>query len=544
LLAGEVGATSPWDMTWGDLGDGTYRNPVLNGDFADSDIECVGDTWYLIASTNHLVPGMTVLESRDLVNWRYGGHVWPTLSWKSTYDWRAMNGYRFGTWAGDLSFNRGTWYCYMIDPTHGLIVSTAPHPTGPWSEPVTMLAREKWTDPAAFWDEATGQGYLICNWGEDPAGKKGQWDQKIFKLSADGTKLLDEGVTVYTGPRSEAAKIYRIEGRWYILAIDWIGNDRKQIALRSTSDSIYGPYERKLVFERGNGFTHSTCQGSLVQTPDGEWWFMHQLVQNGSPNFHGRPQALQPVRWVDGWPQIGADVDGDGVGEPLWTHEKPPVLGTAPWNADEWQLATSDGFEAPALGRQWLWNHNPRSDRWSLTARPGWMTLVAGRPMGVGGFWGAANTLSQRILGTGRGDVTTCFDLAGMQPGQRAGLVHFSARYALVGVSVASDGTRYVLYRTNGKETTGPVLTGSRFWVRSTWLRDEAKFDFSLDGTTWQSGAPAFKLNAGHWRGDCIGVCTWNEQTDDAASAGTLAIDFFNYHFAPVFDGPAIPSAR
>jgi hypothetical protein len=172
------------------------------------------------------------------------------------------------------------------------------------------------------------------------------------------------------------------------------------------------------------------------------------------------------------------------------------------------------------------------------------MTLVAGRPMGVGGFWGAANTLSQRILGTGRGDVTTCFDLAGMQPGQRAGLVHFSARYALVGVSVASDGTRYVLYRTNGKETTGPVLTGSRFWVRSTWLRDEAKFDFSLDGTTWQSGAPAFKLNAGHWRGDCIGVCTWNEQTDDAASAGTLAIDFFNYHFAPVFDGPAIPSAR
>ena len=30
--------------TWGDQGDGTYRNPILNADYPDVDIERVGET--------------------------------------------------------------------------------------------------------------------------------------------------------------------------------------------------------------------------------------------------------------------------------------------------------------------------------------------------------------------------------------------------------------------------------------------------------------------------------------------------------------------
>ena len=39
--------------SWGDQGDRTYKNPMLNADYPDVDIEQVGDTYYMITSTNH-----------------------------------------------------------------------------------------------------------------------------------------------------------------------------------------------------------------------------------------------------------------------------------------------------------------------------------------------------------------------------------------------------------------------------------------------------------------------------------------------------------
>ena len=58
----------------GDQGDGTYLNPILPGDFSDPDVIRVGDRCYLITSTFQYSPGMAVMESKDLVNWRYLGH--------------------------------------------------------------------------------------------------------------------------------------------------------------------------------------------------------------------------------------------------------------------------------------------------------------------------------------------------------------------------------------------------------------------------------------------------------------------------------------
>ena len=55
--------------SWGDQGDGTYKNPVLNADYPDVDIEQFGDTYYMISSKQHMSPGMVILESKDMVNW-------------------------------------------------------------------------------------------------------------------------------------------------------------------------------------------------------------------------------------------------------------------------------------------------------------------------------------------------------------------------------------------------------------------------------------------------------------------------------------------
>ena len=87
---------------------------------------------------------------------------------------------------------------------------------------------------------------------------------------------------------------------------------RWQTVLRSKS--IYGPYEGRRVLEQGVTDVNGPHQGALVDTPDGEWWFYH--FQSMDPQ--GRVLHLQPVRWMpDGFPMIGQDLDGNGVGEPM-----------------------------------------------------------------------------------------------------------------------------------------------------------------------------------------------------------------------------------
>jgi len=535
-LNAAVGATALAQQigSWGDQGDGTYRNPILNADYPDVDVEQRGDTYYMISSKQHMAPGMVILESKDMVNWTTLGHVWPRLSWDPKYDGEKMAGYSFGVWAGDLAYHDGRWYCYQIDTTNGLYMSSAEDILGPWTQPHLMLARTRWTDPAVFWDDEAHQAYLIGNYGN----VKGKGNElRLFKMSPDGRELLDDGVPIHYGTGAEAAKIYRHDGRWYIFFAQWFRpdprrpkdpnastGDRKQMVMRSKTDSIYGPYETRVVYERGNGVIRSSSQGALMQAPDGSWWYTHQLIQNIPTPFQGRPQMLQPVKWVDGWPEIGRDADGDGIGEPVLRHKK-PISGfplTAP--------PTDDAFAGRSLGHQWEWNHNPRDTHWSLTERPGWLRLKASVPVGKGGFWNACNTLSQRLMGTTTGEATATFDLAGMEPGQRAGFVRFGGVYHLLGVHVEADGARRLFFSDNGKAKPGPRLASDLLWIRTTNEGNQARFLWSTDGTTFTAFGPTFTVKFGRWTGDRLGFFCWNDRRE----AGHIDIDWFRYDY----DGP------
>ncbi|NND08302.1 MAG: glycosyl hydrolase 43 family protein [Saprospiraceae bacterium] len=542
--------------TWGDQGDGTYINPVLNADYPDVDIEQLGDTYYMISSKQHMSPGMVILESKDMVNWRSIGHVWDSLSWGPEYQWDRMNGYSFGVWAGDLAYHEGTWFCYQIDFNHGLYVSTAPDIRGPWSAPHHMLSSDQvLDDPGVFWDEETHQAYLICN----TAGKQKSAtntvpgnENRIYKMSWDGKQLLDAGQLVYTGLGAEAAKIYRIDSTWYIFMAEWFlddpngstkipspENDRKQIVLRSDK-SIYGPYEKKVVLERGNGFSRSCSQGGLMQAPDGSWWYMHQLIQNTDFPFQGRPQCLEPVSWKNGWPIIGVDVDGDDIGEPV-RQSKKPILGqpvAAP--------ASDDDFGTESLGVQWEWNHNPKRSNWSLTDRPGWLRLKAGMPLQIGAqfgprsnqwtnakgsqtlFWRVYNTLSQRIMGTTRGVAKAKFDVSNMSAGQRAGFVRFGGVYHLIGVIQDDHGQRNLFFMDKlGNETMGPAISSTALFIRTNNRHNQAFFEYSFDDQKYQRFGPNFTIEFGNWTGDRLGFFTWNDKEEK----GQIDVDWFKYDY-------------
>jgi hypothetical protein len=60
---------------WGDQKNGTYRNPVLPGDYRDLDCIRVGSDCYANSSPFQYSPGRVVLRSKDPVTWRIIGHV-------------------------------------------------------------------------------------------------------------------------------------------------------------------------------------------------------------------------------------------------------------------------------------------------------------------------------------------------------------------------------------------------------------------------------------------------------------------------------------
>jgi len=525
--------------SWGDQGDETYVNPILNGDYPDVDIEQVGDTYTMITSTNHYAPGMTLLESKDIVNWRLIGHVFDTLTWEPTYNYDSMSGYRKGVWAGDIVHHEGKWYCYFIDTGSGLYMSSADHIEGPWTEAKLMLKKTGWTDPAAYWDEEEGQAYLICNFGrENPAEKVNT--QRLFKMSWDGQKLLDDGEVVYKGEGAEAAKIYKINGEYYIFLAQWIEGDRKQLVLRGKT--VYGPFEKRIVMEKAEGALRSVSQGALVQAVDGSWWLTHQLVQqrgkmtghfagpSTESSFEGRSQWLVPVTWKDGWPVVGEDPDGNGIGNTV-TRGNKPIQGF-PIDAPQ----TDDEFDSRELGPQWEWNHNPRDTRWSLTERPGWLRLKANVPVGKGGFWNASNTISQRLMGTGKGCITSKVDISQMKPGQQAGMVRHSGRYVLLGVSVGKRGIKKLVFNNNGKVTPGPVIKSGVIWFRTHNDGEQAFYEYSLDGENFEWFGPEFTITFGRWRGDRPGFYCWNNDK----AAGHIDIDFFLYEY----DGPKPMSSQ
>jgi beta-xylosidase len=289
-------------------------------------------------------------------------------------------------------------------------------------------------------------------------------------------------------------------------------------------------------------------QGGLVQTPGGDWWFItHQgRGENGEDYLHarrgdadanlprpmdltgtydGRPANLLPVKWVAGWPIPGA-IDKNGAGNITWTVEKP--VNGFPIQVPQ----SSDEFTALQLGPQWEWNYQPRQEKWSLTARPGWLRLHAFRPLRPDDFFKAGNTLTQRILGTGRGEVLAKLDVTGMADGQTAGMCIFWKEFCTFGV-VQQNGVRNIELNNNGTRTKGAQLKSgqTKVWVKAI-ITDQGRSNFawSLDGNEFTPIGDDFKFGWGNYRGTRLGICSYNNE----AEAGFVDVDFFHYRY----DGP------
>ena len=486
---------------WGDTGDGYYVNPVLVADYSDPDVIRYGDKYYMVASDFHFM-GMQVLESDDLVNWRIISQIYDRLDLPG---WETMEHYSGGSWAPSIRWHDGKFYVYFCTPDEGLFMSQADSPEGPWSPLHTVKAIARWEDPCPFWDE-DGNAYLGHS-------LKGAGPIIIHRMSPDGKELLDDGVTVYEGITAEGTKIHKWNG-WYYLSIPEGGvRNGWQTVLRSKS--IYGPYDRKVVLETGSTSVNGPHQGAIVDTPYGEWWFVH-FQQLGAL---GRVVHLQPIHWEDGWPVMGEDYDGNGQGEPVSRWKKPV---TAKKSIRRELPASSDKFNGTQLGLQWQFNHNPVDGAWSLTG-----DALAIDALKADSFAHARNTLSQKLMGF-KGSYTVCLDMSLFAEGQKAGLACMGKENYCIGVRQGTAG-RELYFEKDGEILATERIDASKLWLRLSFdaedFKDSFAFSYSLGGRRFIPFGEAFTAQFGFWKGARPALFSYNELADGGTA---LFRDFRN----------------
>ncbi len=533
LPAAEAETPAP---RWGDMGDGTYRNPILWMDYNNPCVIRAGDTFYLTSATHHFM-GMPILKSRDLVNWTHAGRIYERLGGLHEDFQHPGKAYSAGSQDGEIGFHNGTYFLYNWSTKYGGFYATAPSPEGPWTEPkpLTSESREKLEDPCPFWDD-DGKGYLLLVGNPGPL--------RIFPLNEKGDGITGEGTVLISDIPPKGPQIFKRDGYYYLL-VARTGPHKAQFAYRSKN--LFGPYEGRMIFE-GKAFGIQAAQGSMVHVQGDEWAFLHHDYDMSS--VYGRRIYLQPAGWgKDGWPWIGVDPDGDGVGEPVGIRSahKKPTLPADPINAAD----PSDEFDAPHLGGQWAWNHDPIERLWSLTERPGWLRLKA-RPLNREGgrsqyppvevpfredhLLFAYNTPVQRLAGES-GTVDVLMDTAGMADGQRAGLCTMIDDYTWIGV--AKDGGKKTIRFAKGDPkgpggtVDGPELTQDLIWLRLEHQAAKGTLSYSLDGRTFTPlGDRDYAYSSFWYEGTKAGVFSYNLST--SPEQGRADFDFVRQQH----DGP------
>jgi beta-xylosidase len=501
--------TAQQPLAWGDQHNGTYKNPVLNADYSDPDVIRVGDRYYMVASDFHFM-GMQVLESHDLVNWQVVSQVFDRMDYPG---WNSNAHYGGGSWAPAIRWHDGLFYVYFCTPDEGLFMSTASEASGPWSPLHCLRQVEKWEDPCPFWDE-DGQAYLgRSQYGAGPI--------IIHRMSADGRQLLDDGVTVYTGPVAEGTKIMKRDGYYYLIIPEGGVCCGWQTVLRSRS--IYGPYEKRVVLEQGSTDVNGPHQGALLDTPDGTWWFLH--FQETHPR--GRVVHLQPARWHNGWPMIGVDIDGNGIGEPVAVWMNPiasagmySTVFSGNFNSDSLYWV---GQHQRALAPQWQWCHNPVDSAWTLSEHRGFLTLYA---LPADSLKTCRNMLTQKTVGYSS-LATTTIDCSKLKEGDHAGLLCTGKRFMAVGVC-RMDGKNSFFLEGDGQCTVLSPCRSNTVSLRVSIDSENNSHQFyvSTDGRSFIPVGQPFPLRMGYWKGSRTGIFCY---TKAACTGGKAMFRNFIY---------------
>lgn len=460
-------APGDWShLTWGrgfegqriaDLGDGTFRNPIMSGDRADPTILKDGADYWMTFSSFDSYPGVMIWHSRDLVNW---SPVGPAL--------RTPIG---SVWACDIAKHRGRYYIYIparSPERRSNYVIHARSMRGPWSEPID-LDLPTHIDPGHAVGE-DGKRYLFLSGGDrvrltddglatdgpvehvyDPWRYPSDWDVESF--SPEGPKITRHGEYFYlvtavggtagppTGHMVIAARSRSINGPW---------ENCPHNPLMRTTDA------REKWWSRGHA--------SLVEGPGGDWWSVYHGYENGYWTL-GRQTLLDPIEWTDdGWFRFKGGDLSQAMPKPSARH-----------SAQAHGVALSDDFSTDKLGAQWAFYDPGPNERARLRYESGALVLE-----GKGDTPANCSPLTF-ICGDQAYRCEVEIELEGEATG---GVLFFYNRRLYCGLGFNTTGR--VQHR-QGLERRGakPANLGNRFFIRFENDRHIVTFHTSPDGREW-----------------------------------------------------------
>ena len=486
-----------------DNGNGTFTNPLFYDEFSDPDIIRVGDDYYLAGTTMHTVPGLVILHSKDLVNWKNVSYCFDRFDFAddafSLKNHKEVYGQ--GIWAPCIRYHNGMFYVFSNVNGKGLQCYTSEKIEGPWKH---HNLEGRIYDLGVHFDD-DGKIYAIHGYGK----------VMCTELKADmsgpveGTErvIIPEGNGV-----GEGHHMYKIDGMYYLISTDYAPNGR---TLCSRSKSIWGPYETRVItadetygyhgvsrtgiprdeqYRIGSDGTQFSVnaaspdatgcdnahQGGIVQATDGSWWALFMQ------DFHsiGRTVCLMPVTWKDGWPMVGLP---GNLGRAPRTWFKPGVQSSAAPQQQTERYAPydrSEDFDGKQLGRVWQWNHNPDDKKWSLkNGRLRLNTLPAEQLM-----W-ARNTLTQRVIGP-KSVATVELYPKGMKDGDVCGLGNINVPCSWIGLVKNGKNLTLRCFEQANNDTVDIPLTAqltspaSKIWLQciGDYDNNHMQYAYSTDG--------------------------------------------------------------
>ncbi|WP_026562151.1 glycoside hydrolase 43 family protein [Bacillus sp. J37] len=473
-------------------------NPIFWSDVPDVDVIRVEETYYMISTSMHTMPGCPIMKSENLVDWEIVGYVFETLEDNESHN--LLNGkgiYGQGSWAASLRYHNGLFYvCFSSnDMNRFYIYQTANIEGGEWKR---STLDGIYHDPALLFDD--NRVFVIYGCG----------DIYITELTEDAAavkrggvnKLLLETEKEGIGLRCEGCHAYKINGHYYLLFIEWpkVGNKRRrQICYRS--NELLGEYERKVIFDDDMGYHNKgIAQGAIFDTRENEWYAM--LFQDHDAV--GRIPYVLPVNWTNGWPIIGIE------------DRAPKQLELNLPNSFHQPLVISDEFDYTEniLELNWQWNHNPDNSLWSFVKRPGFLRLETGYL--TKSVLYARNTLTQRTEGPTCTGITL-MDITQMKPGDHAGLIALQNSFGTIGIQLEKEGDRYITMTKNRGDGHEITVEKIPFQENLIYVKidfnfedscDLAKFYYSTDGEDWFEVGEVLemKYTLDHFMGYRIGL--------------------------------------
>ncbi len=448
----------------------TYMNPVIPGDHADCTVTKVGNDYYTTGSSFNPTP--VIYCSTDLVHWAAIAQP-VSASWSGYGDAPAG-----GCWGGQVEYFQNKWWDFFARNFQMYFV-TADSVTGPWSTPT--LINTPSSVPGLGYDNSIfvdndSTWYLLV--------KNGQVDNWIVQLGNNGQPAGRVLNLTWLNPSpsypyswAEGPVMWKHDGYYYYaFAGNVYGGEWVMRSDTLTADSsawskpvpLFGPSANNSLFVAPN---HCSA---VVSAADSTYWILTPGWETANNNEwwgQGRQGQLCQVTY-----------NSAGMPTAQYPDNSPMAAPSLPSSGIPWMVPHSDFFDSSTLNPEWSFLGYTASNTYSLTARPGWLTL-----------WPRGREYNTVIKNDAEHNYSlmTRMDFNPQSTGDQAGLWVFNGNetiFAKLYSSVDSAGKKIVAfsYESTYYKVNSPVTaTDTTLWLKLVRVVHTLTGYCSLNGYNW-----------------------------------------------------------